>query len=185
MALLSFNCYQPMFCFGNQIWNINTSPLHNRGGRKNTYSGMDELLNPAGGEPAEKPGTLAVLWHTLKGANLFFPVEEDINTFTVQSDQNFPERIAVFGWPIYLENLISHRTLQWNHLQRIHIIGHIAQIGSHRSQHFHYFFRRRATFQQFHRLNGHSCTKYSKKLFMEKVKLKPEFGKLKIRVGRK
>ena len=120
-----------------------------------TYLGMNKLLNSARGEPTKKAWTLTMIWDALKRANFFLPIEENFDTFTIQPNQNLSDPTTIFGWPVYLENLIGHCTFEWNHLQGVHIIDHVPQIRSHRSKNVHYLFLGCTPFQQFNCLYGH------------------------------
>lgn len=71
---------------------------------------MNELLNSSITEPPEKPGPLALAWHALKGSNFIIPIEENLDAFSINPDQNVSNKTIIFCRPRYLVNLISHCT---------------------------------------------------------------------------
>lgn len=92
------------------------------------YPGMDELLDPAIGEAAEQTWPLAVPGHALEGPHLVLPIEEGVDPFPIDPDQDLP-RLRPFPLlrrgPVDLEHLVRHGPLQRHHLQDLRV-HHIA-----------------------------------------------------------
>ena len=105
-----------------------------------TNPGMNELLNPSIWKPPKKLRSMTVLGYAFKGPNLIIPIEKDFHTFTINPDQYFLMKITMFRWPVYLKNLVSHSSLQGNHMKFFHILYHISPFRCHCFQNFLQFF---------------------------------------------